>query len=183
MRAVLSGNMGSGVGMQRVLLSERLRIPSIALGGAVRAAVDADTEPGRRFRAVADRGEPVDDTLLVDILAAHLVRDDTRDGFLLDDVPASVDRAWLLDQRLDHAGIPLDTVVALDVPLEILIRRYADSPDAGARRARIEAHARCMRPVLDYYRNRARDGRLRYRVVSGLGSTEQVYARILDALR
>lgn len=182
MRVVLSGNMGSGVGMQQVLLSERLRIPSIALGGAVRAAVDADTEPGRRFRAVADRGEPIEDALLVDILAARLIRDDTRKGFLLDGLPATVDRARLLDQRLDDSGVPLDTVVALDVPVDILIRRYAHSPDSRLRRERIEAHATRTRPVLDYYRNRSRHGRIRFRVISGLGTTEQVYTRIIDAL-
>ncbi|NNH69151.1 AAA family ATPase [Nocardia uniformis] len=186
MRAIVSGHPQSGIATQQRLLSRQLGLPVITIGDAVRAEVDADTAHGRRFTAAADRGEPLDDTLLADILAARLARADTTAGFLLGGLPSTVEQAVLLDQRLAESDTRLDAIVGLALPVDVIVERLVTSGypgDPHTLRLRIERLESLHAPVLDHYRDRAAQGRVRLRLVSGTGSVDAVFTRIVAALR
>ena len=57
MRIVLLGAPGSGKGTQAKLLSEKYKIPQVATGDLLRAAVGAGSELGRKAKAAMDAGQ------------------------------------------------------------------------------------------------------------------------------
>lgn len=186
MRVILSGHPQTGIATQQTLLCEHLRLPLITLGDAVRAEVAADTAHGRRFTEAADRGEPVSDTLLADILTARLTEPDTAKGFLLGGLPSTLAQAALLDERLTASDAALHAIVRLDLPLDEIVDRLVASGypgDPAALRLRVERLESLHAPVLDYYRDRAQQSLIRFHLISGTGSTAELTARILEALQ
>ncbi|MGE3620667.1 MAG: adenylate kinase [Acidimicrobiia bacterium] len=123
-RLVMLGRQGAGKGTQCVRLSRHYVVPHISTGDMLRAAVKEGTELGRRAAEVMDRGHLVSDDLMGGIVEERLERDDTRNrGYILDGFPRTVGQAEILEKiTVDR---PLDLVVDLDVPTEIVLTRLA----------------------------------------------------------
>jgi adenylate kinase len=185
MRLVLLGAPGSGKGTQAAKLKEHFAVPHISTGELLRAEVAAGTPLGRQAKAVMDTGELVSDAILLGMLEDRLSRPDTANGFILDGYPRNLVQAGALDALLGRLGQPVDIAVQLDVGGELLIQRLAgrasesgrsdDSPDAVRNRLRVYQDQTA--PVIDYYR-----GRGKLACVYGVGSVEEVFARILAAI-
>ena len=125
MRLVLLGPPGSGKGTQATRLKEHLSIAHISTGDLLRAEVAAGTELGKQAKAVMDAGNLVSDDILLGMLESRLGQDDVANGFILDGYPRNVAQANALDAVLAKIGQPLDAVVQLDVPSELLVERIA----------------------------------------------------------
>ena len=123
MRIVLLGAPGSGKGTQSTFLHKKFGIPQISTGDLLRAAVAAGSEFGQKAKRAMDAGQLVSDDLVLGILRERLSNDDSKDGFILDGYPRNAAQAESLDQLLDEMDKPLDTVILLDVPQEILMKR------------------------------------------------------------
>ncbi|MBB5016641.1 adenylate kinase [Rehaibacterium terrae] len=185
MRLVLLGAPGSGKGTQAARLKEHLQVPHISTGELLRAEVAAGSPLGRQAKEVMDRGELVSDEILLAMLEERFSRDDTRKGFILDGYPRNIAQANALDALLHRLGQPVDLAVQLDVDTELLIQRLAgraqaegrsdDSPDAVRNRLRV--YNESTAPVVDYYR-----GQHKLVCVFGVGSVDEVFARILAAV-
>jgi adenylate kinase len=137
------------------------RVPHIATGDMLREMRELDTPVARELRAVLDRGDLVDDELMIDLIRERLSRGDTLGGFVLDGFPRTMAQAEALDDLLRELGRDLDVVFDLQVPerqmlLERLLRRAAeegrsdDTPEAIERR--LELYERETAPLVDYYR-------------------------------
>ncbi|WP_193069588.1 adenylate kinase, partial [Pseudomonas sp. K5] len=125
MRLVLLGPPGSGKGTQATRLKEHLNIAHISTGDLLRAEVAAGTELGKQAKAVMDAGNLVSDDILLGMLESRLGQADVANGFILDGYPRNVAQANALDAVLAKIGQPLDAVVQLDVPSELLVERIA----------------------------------------------------------
>ncbi|MEI7036247.1 adenylate kinase [Fulvimonas yonginensis] len=186
MRLVLLGAPGSGKGTQAARLKTDLNVPHISTGDMLRAAVAAGTPLGLKAKAVMDAGQLVSDDILLGMLEERLAQDDARNGFILDGYPRNLAQADALDHLLARIRQPLDAVVKLDVPNEAIIgrcqirfqaeNRADDNPETV--RKRLDVYAEQTAPVADFY---ARRGKLQ--VVDGVGSLDEVTARIKRALR
>jgi adenylate kinase len=136
-------------------------VPHIATGDMLREMRELDTPVAREFRAVLDRGDLVDDELMIDLIRERLSRGDTVAGFVLDGFPRTLAQAEALDELLRELGRDLDIVFDLQVPkremlLERLLRRAAeegradDTPEVIERR--LELYESETAPLVDYYR-------------------------------
>lgn len=185
MRLVLLGPPGSGKGTQASRLKDYLQVPHISTGDLLRAEVAAGTELGCEAKAVMARGELVSDEILLGMLESRLGREDTVNGFILDGYPRNQAQADALGELLDRMGQRMDYAVQLEVPTELLVERIAgraaaegradDTPDSV--RTRLKVYDDQTAPVIEYYRQR---GQLT--VVDGVGSLDEVFARLVEAL-
>jgi adenylate kinase len=185
MRLVLLGAPGSGKGTQAARLKADFGVPHISTGDMLRAAVKAGTPLGMKAKAVMDAGQLVSDDILLGMLEERLAEPDTRPGFILDGYPRNLAQADALDHLLTKIGQPLDAVVKLEVPSEVIIKRceirfaaeHRKDDDPVVVRDRLKVYAEQTAPVADFF---ARLGKLQ--VVDGVGELDDVTARVKRAL-
>ncbi|QOW20023.1 adenylate kinase [Lysobacter ciconiae] len=186
MRLVLLGPPGSGKGTQAVRLKEHLQVPHISTGDLLRAEVAAESKLGIEAREVMARGELVSDEILLGMLENRFSQEDTKGGFILDGYPRNLAQADALTALLERIGQPMDAAVQLDVPSELLVERIAGRAKAEGRaddtpesvRTRLKVYSDQTEPVVDFFRQR---GKLS--VVDGVGSLDDVFVRIISALK
>ncbi len=186
MRMVLLGAPGSGKGTQGEKLVAHYGIPKVSTGDALRAAVAAGTELGRKAKATMDAGQLVANEIVIGIVEERLAQPDARKGFILDGFPRNTAQAEVLDQMLQRLGQPgIDKAVHLAVDDEEIIKRLLDRAQKEGRaddkedviRRRIEVYNDETHPLLDYYR-----AQNKVATVDGVGSLEQIFQRIVQAL-
>lgn len=212
MRIVLLGAPGSGKGTQaRKLMADR-NIPQISTGDMLRAAVAAGTSFGQQAKKIMEAGELVPDDIMLGIVSERLAEDDAADGFILDGFPRTEKQALDLDDLLDRRGQPLDSVVLMDVDVDILMKRLTGrrtcsqtgkllniyfSPqeeldacvDAGGELIqRDDDNEETISNRLEVYRSQTESlvefygATNRLKVIDAAGCVDEVYERILKAL-
>ncbi|MBL1076973.1 nucleoside monophosphate kinase [Nocardia sp. 2] len=186
MRLIMSGPPGSGLVAQQSRAARYWRIPAVSLGSAVRDELAADSALGRQAIELFDRGAELGDALPVDILLSHLDRVDDGRGFVLHGLPASVPQAELLARRLMMRGTPLRAVLLLDEPEETTLARLTGQArahgDESGFRERLALFETLRRPVLEFYRDHARQGGIPCYSVSAAGSEDEIFERIVALL-
>ncbi len=80
MRLVLLGPPGAGKGTQARALGEKWKIPQVASGDLLRAAVREGSELGREATRYMDRGQLVPDELVLKLIAERLAQPDAKAG-------------------------------------------------------------------------------------------------------
>ena len=187
MRLVLLGAPGSGKGTQGEKLVAEFGIPKISTGDALRAAVKAGTPLGVKAKATMDAGQLVANEIVIGIVEERLGQEDARKGFILDGFPRNTAQAQVLDQMLSRLGQPaVDKAVHLHVTDEEIVKRLLDRAQKEGRaddmedviRHRIAVYNQETHPLLDYYGQRNK-----LVTVQGVGGLEEIYTRILDALK
>ena len=210
MRIVFLGAPGAGKGTQARRLQEREGWPQVSTGDLLRAAVAAGTPLGQKAKAAMDAGELVSDQLVMQLLDERLGQDDCEGGFILDGFPRNHSQARLLGELLAGTGQQLDAVLMLEVDHGVLMKRltgrrtcsatgkllnihFSPPEELEASRAaggelvqrdddreetianRLAVYERQTRPLLEHYA-----GLLRR--VDGLGSPDEVFKRVSEAL-
>jgi len=123
MRIVFLGAPGSGKGTQaKQLMAERSMV-QISTGGLLREAVAAGTELGWQAKAAMDAGELVSDEIVLGMIQARLMDDDTDKGFILDGFPRNLAQAHALEGVLAEVDKPLQSAVLLEVDFRVLMKR------------------------------------------------------------
>jgi len=123
-RLILLGRQGAGKGTQCVRLSRHFVVPHISTGDMLRAAVREGTELGAMAKRVMDAGSLVGDEIMVGIVRERLAQPDAVGrGYILDGFPRTVGQAEALDEIT--ATRPIDAVLDLDVPRELVVRRIS----------------------------------------------------------
>jgi adenylate kinase len=118
------GRQGAGKGTQCTRLSRHYVVPHISTGEMLRAAVKEGTELGRKAAEIMNDGGLVPDDVMIGIVDERLDHDDTtRRGYVLDGFPRTVPQAKALADITDRR--PLNVVIDLDVPQEIVLQRLA----------------------------------------------------------
>jgi len=213
MRIVLLGAPGSGKGTQAKKLMADRNIPQVSTGDMLREAVADGTRFGQQAKLTIDSGNLVPDEVVLGIISERLGRPDVADGFILDGFPRTEQQALDLEELLDQLGTPLDAAVLLDIDFEILMKRltgrrtcsltgqllniYFSSQDeldactnAGGKliqreddnektiASRLDVYRARTEPLIEFFR-----GREKLKVIDAVGSVDEVYGRLLEALQ
>ena len=126
MNIILFGPPGAGKGTQAKKLVDFYGIPQISTGDILRANVGKGTELGFAAKAYMDKGELVPDEVLIGIIKNRLKEQDCSKGFILDGYPRTVPQADALAVILKEIGKPIDVVLNLEVPDEVLVERISN---------------------------------------------------------
>ena len=125
-RLIILGRQGAGKGTQCVRLSRHFVVPHISTGDMLRAAVREETELGLMAKEVMDAGGLVGDDIMIGIVRERLnAPDASQRGYILDGFPRTLDQAIELDKITDEQHRPIDVVLDLNVPREIVLDRIS----------------------------------------------------------
>ena len=125
-RLIILGRQGAGKGTQCVRLSRHFVVPHISTGDMLRAAVREATPLGIEAKKVMDAVGLVSDDIMIGIVRDRLQAPDadTR-GYILDGFPRTIEQAEALDEIALSLRRPVDVVLDLNVPREIVLERIS----------------------------------------------------------
>lgn len=205
MRLVLLGPPASGKGTQAKVLTQTYGIPQISTGDMLRAARDAGTELGREADRFMAAGKLVPDEVVIGLVGERLQEPDAQKGFILDGFPRTVPQAEALDKLLADRDAPLQHVVQIDVPRDLLVERatlrrtdartgqiyhlkYNPPPPDAELEHRADDHEDKVKTRLDQYDAMTAallpyyDAKGLLRRIDGVGKPDEVTQRIAKAL-
>ncbi|MFB0565165.1 MAG: adenylate kinase [Candidatus Aminicenantaceae bacterium] len=120
MRIILIGPPGSGKGTQGKLIQKRYSFPKISTGDLLRQEVAERTSLGKKAEAQMRKGGLVDDEIVVELVKERIVKDDCRQGYVLDGFPRNILQAQKLEEMdRNRPGI----VIEIHLPEEVIIER------------------------------------------------------------
>jgi adenylate kinase len=122
---ILLGPPGAGKGTQAERLTDDFRLPHIATGDILRAAVADGTPLGEAAKKFMDAGELVPDEVIIGVILERLQDDDARDGFLLDGFPRTIEQADALADELEKLDRRLTAALVIEVPDDEAVRRIS----------------------------------------------------------
>ncbi|MGL4283580.1 adenylate kinase [Eubacterium aggregans] len=123
MRVVLLGPPGAGKGTQAKGIAEKFNISHISTGDLFRENLKNETPLGKKAKAYMDAGKLVPDELVIAIVEDRIIREDCKDGYLLDGFPRTVAQASALCAFNEKIGKLLDYAVNIEVPEGLLVER------------------------------------------------------------
>jgi len=205
LNVIMMGPPGAGKGTQAGRFARERGLLKISTGDILREAIREKNPTALAAKARMDRGDLVDDAMIIAIVADRLERPDADPGFVLDGFPRTVAQAQALDGIMERRNNGPLVIVDVMVPEQELVRRLggrricgacgtnADAvastcvkcggglvqradDDHGVVRERLKVYQHTTKPVLEFYRERPT-----FRVVNGAQAPERV-ARELDAL-
>lgn len=124
-RVVLLGPPGAGKGTQGKLLRDRFEACQISTGDILRKAVADKTPLGEEAGRYLSRGELVPDDVIVRLVGERLKQKDCANGFVLDGFPRTLPQAESLEGILKTMALPLDAVLSIQVPHDVIVERLA----------------------------------------------------------
>lgn len=135
MNVILFGPPGAGKGTQGDLLAASTGLRKISTGDLLREAVRDGTPLGRKAKTFMDAGELVPDQVMLGLVQETLSKDGDARGFILDGFPRTLPQAEALDQMLREIGQPIEGVLMLEVPDDVIVKRLSgrsSCPNCGA---------------------------------------------------
>ncbi|MBN6204910.1 adenylate kinase [Ralstonia pickettii] len=125
MNLILMGLPGAGKGTQAEKIKEKYNIPHISTGDMFRLAIKEGTDLGKKAKEFMDQGALVPDEVTIGIVRERLMKDDCKNGFLLDGFPRTIAQAKSLEQLLTELNESISSVLHVDVPEEKLVERLS----------------------------------------------------------
>jgi len=181
LQLVVMGPPGAGKGTQARKISEKYHIPHISTGDILRGEVARDTELGRQVKGIMDRGELVEDGIVLKLVDDRLGQPDCDAGFILDGFPRTIPQAEGLKGILERQGKREPRVIDIAVPDAALMSRLLARKRADDTKETIENRIRVYHeqtaPLIAYYKER--DALIS---IDGNQSIEAVFVAIDDAL-
>jgi adenylate kinase len=123
MNLIILGPPGAGKGTQAKRLEETRGLVQLSTGDMLRAAAAAGTEVGKKTKAAMDRGEFVEDEVVVSIIEERIACADCQTGFILDGFPRTLAQAKALDEMLEQKGLKLNKVIEIHMDDRVLTER------------------------------------------------------------
>jgi adenylate kinase len=179
-RLIILGKQGAGKGTQSERLARHFACQHLSTGQLFRDSASAGVKAGLKAKEYMDRGELVPDDIVVEVVEERFSNPaEVENGFILDGFPRTENQAEELDRILD--GYPLDLVLDLEVPTDLVIERLMgrgrEDDTADSIRRRLELYDQETKPLIDLY-----DKRGLLVQVDGVGEEDKVFQRILDVI-
>lgn len=180
MRIILLGPPGAGKGTQAQKLSDKFAIPHISTGELFRESISIGAKLGIAAKRYLIAGDLVPSDVTNALVRDRIRQPDcSRNGFILDGYPRSLEQAEALTRTLMARGDNIDAVLEFQVPEHELLERLrerarADDTDDVIHN-RLRVYQEQTAPLLAYYHNKLI-------TVDGVGPIDEVVTRTLGAL-
>ena len=183
---VLFGPPGAGKGTQSELLVDHFDFVHLSTGDIFRANIKGETELGTLAKSYMDKGQLVPDDVTIRMLEDSANGHPDAKGFIFDGFPRTTAQAEALDKFLNSKGQSISGMLALEVEEDELRDRLAkraatsgraDDADPNVIQKRIDVYNAETAPVAGHYR-----GQGKYHGVEGMGTIEDIFARLRDAI-
>lgn len=209
MRLLIFGPQGAGKGTQGRRIAEKFGLEAIATGDMFRWAIANRTDVGMKAKEYVDEGRLVPDDVTVAVVEKRLEAK-SFDDFLLDGFPRNIAQADSLDKMLSDHSARIDAVLVLEVGEEESLRRitgrrvcsncgrtyHVDDPPehnwtcdrcGGRVERRGDDTPENVKKRLQVYRGQTEPLKSHYQdvlhMIDGIGSPDEVFARIVESLR
>lgn len=135
MNLMLLGAPGAGKGTQAEKLIDILGIPQVSTGDIFRENIRNHTELGELAQSFISQGKLVPDEVTFGIVKDRLLKDDCKNGVILDGFPRTIAQAEMLDKFFEEIGRKMDVVVNIVIDEKVLVERLTSRrvcPDCKA---------------------------------------------------
>jgi adenylate kinase len=145
-RLLFVGPPGVGKGTQAKRFSESLSVPHISTGDILRDAIKKGTPVGVRAKGFVESGGLVPDDVMIGIIEERFGRGDCGKGFILDGFPRTTPQAEALDAMLARLRVPIQAVVFLECPDEVVVERITGRRTCTDKACQATFHVKFMPP-------------------------------------
>lgn len=121
MKLIIFGAPGAGKGTQAKNIVEHFNIAHISTGDLMRAEVKLGTELGKQLDEIMSAGQYVPDDITVKLLEKKMQDDSTKNGFLLDGFPRTIEQVYMLEKIVAE----IDKVVEIEIDNEEIVDRLS----------------------------------------------------------
>ncbi|MCB0505494.1 MAG: adenylate kinase [Cyclobacteriaceae bacterium] len=183
---VLFGPPGAGKGTQSEKLINKYNLTHISTGDLFRKHIGEGTELGRTAQKFMDEGNLVPDEIVIGMVDDKILSTPGTAGFIFDGFPRTIAQAEALDALMQKNGTQIDTMLALEVPEEELIKRLlnrgitsgrTDDQDEAKIKNRLGVYNKETTPVANYYNNQ---GKLN--PIYGVGSIDEIFNNLSNVI-
>lgn len=116
---IMLGGPATGKGTRSEILSDKLKIPHISTGEILRTAAERNNEIKQKL----SNGELIPDDVVNELLYRRLIRQDCKNGFILDGYPRKIEQVYALEAMMRKLNKRITQVIELVVPDEIVYKR------------------------------------------------------------
>lgn len=183
---ILFGAPGCGKGTQAELLKKKYGVEHISTGAVIRSEIERGTELGLSMQEYIAKGELAPDSIVVGMVKNYICEHRDAKGNIFDGFPRTTAQAEAFDELLNKEGLSVSVMIYMDVPEQELVNRIlmrgkdsgrADDASEDIIRNRIQIYREQTAIVADYYSKQGK-----YVAVDGVGTLDEVFARICEAI-
>ncbi len=181
---VLFGPPGAGKGTQSENLISKYNLTHISTGDLFRKHLGEGTELGKTAQKFMDNGNLVPDEIVIGMVDEKIHSTPGTNGFIFDGFPRTIAQANALDKLMSKNNTQINTMLALEVSEEELMKRLLNRGKTSGRvddqneekiKNRINVYNIETTPVANYY---AAQGKLNS--IKGVGSIEEIFDRLAN---
>ena len=114
---------GAGKGTQAKLISSEFNIPHISTGDLLRDERNSGSVLSEMLKSEMDKGNLIDNSIIVNILRNRLSRVDCNNGYILDGYPRSVEQAKIYEDLLLELNKDIGIVIYMDIDKDLALER------------------------------------------------------------
>jgi adenylate kinase len=182
----LFGPPGAGKGTQSQLLIDKYNLAYISTGEILRKEIAAETALGLKAKTRIERGELVDDEIIVQIIEGFIEANSKVRGVLFDGFPRTYVQAYILEGMLQRLNSKLSCMISLEVPKDELRNRMLERAKTSGRsddtkkviENRLNEYELKTAPVAKYYKERGL-----FNAVSGTGDIDTIFSKINEVIQ
>lgn len=183
---IIFGPPGAGKGTQSAMLLEKYHLKHMSTGDIFRANIKGQTELGLLASSYLDKGELVPDEVTIKMVEDFIDSNSDANGFIFDGFPRTLAQGGALDKMLEKREAPIQSVLALEVNEDELVKRLlargkesgrVDDQNEETIRNRFSEYSAKTEPLLEYYAKQDKLSR-----VQGVGSIHNIFDRLCEAL-
>lgn len=120
---ILIAAPAAGKGTLSEMLVEKYGYVHISTGDLLRDASKEDTPLGKKISDMLQSGALVTNEIVFDLLEKRLMKDDTKNGYILDGFPRTLEQAEMYDDTVKRLNLDLGVVIVLESDYETLKKR------------------------------------------------------------
>ncbi len=182
----LFGPPGAGKGTQSKQLIQKYNLAYISTGDILRNEIANKTELGLKAKSIIEKGNLVDDEIIVQIIEGFIEANTKVRGVLFDGFPRTYVQAYILEGMLQRLNSKLSCMISLEVPKDELRKRMIERAKTSGRaddtaeviENRLKEYELKTAPVAKYYQERGI-----YNAVNGIGDIDDIYKNINNVIQ